>query len=378
MMRVVLVAVVVLAATQTAVAAPVRQSTIDVTELLSGTALMFPETDQSARVPSRAEAFDLNAEMQTFVEPLLAVRDSSQKLVALLKAMDDRGLFSMDYAETTRTVGATFGERQGNCLSFTMLFVGLARAAGLAAAYQSVEVPPTWTNDGQVVIANHVNAIVRTSFGEDTVVDFNIRDFQGQQRRHRVSDDYALGLFYTNRGAEALLAEQHRASFEYFRAAALTYPEMAGVWVNLGVLYARQGLYEHAEAAYLQALEADSGEQSALANLALVYQALGEHELEESYQKRVQSYRERNPYYHYALAERAVAELRWPDALAELRKALHLKYDEAQFHALRGRAFEATNRQRDAERSYAEAREYAAAEQERQRERVLFDSLAVR
>ena len=47
-------------------------------------------------------------------------------------------MFSLDYSEVTRTASATFHERQGNCLSFTMLFVGLARAAGLTATYQSV------------------------------------------------------------------------------------------------------------------------------------------------------------------------------------------------------------------------------------------------
>ena len=90
-------------------------------------------------------------------------------------------MFSLEYAEVTRTASDTFHDRQGNCLSFTMLFVGLARAAGLTANYQSVEVPPTWANDGQVVIASHVNAVVRTGFGEETVVDFNIRAATGDQ-----------------------------------------------------------------------------------------------------------------------------------------------------------------------------------------------------
>jgi tetratricopeptide (TPR) repeat protein len=378
MMRVALVAVVVLAVTDAAAAATVRRQPIGEEELLTGAALTFAAADTAARVPTRAEAFELDAEMQAFVAPLADLRNSQQKLVALLKAMDARGLFSMDYAETTRTVPATFHDRQGNCLSFTMLFVTLARAAGLQAAFQQVEVPPTWIDDGRVVIANHVNALVRTGFDEDTVVDFNMRDFEGQQTRRRADDDYALGLFYTNLGAEALLRGSQRASLEYLRAAARTYPEMAGVWVNLGVLYARQGLYEHAEAAYLRALKADSEEQSALANLAVVYTDLGEPELAAEYRKRVQSYRERNPYYHYALAAQAAGELRWQDALAALRRALRLKNDEPEFHALRGRVLEALDRPRDAAQSFDDALEYAELERERERSRVVFDALAVR
>ena len=378
MVRVLLVAVVVLSATEVGAAPDARRPSIDPAELLAGAALALPELPRAVAVPTRADAFELDAEMQAFVAPLSVVRDSQQKLVGLLKAMDARGLFSLDYAETTRTARGTFHDRQGNCLSFTMLFVGLARAAGLTATYQSVDVPPTWTNDGEVVIANHVNAIVRTAFNESTIVDFNIRDFQGQQTRRRVSDDYALGLFYTNLGAEALLREDHGAAFEFFRAAAHAYPEMPGVWVNLGVLYARQGLYEHAEAAYLRALEADDGEQSALVNLALVYEDLGERELADVYHERVRSYRERNPYYHYSLAEHAVEEQRWPDALISLRRALRLKHDEAEFHELRALVLGAIGRTRDAASSLAAAHDYAEAERERRTKRVVFDSLALR
>ena len=71
-------------------------------------------------------------------------------MLALIEAMEERGMFSLEYAEVTRTASGTFHDRQGNCLSFTMLFVALARAAGSARRrYQSVEVPPTWSYDGR-------------------------------------------------------------------------------------------------------------------------------------------------------------------------------------------------------------------------------------
>jgi len=378
MLRPLFVAVVVLSVTEAAAAPAAREPAVDVAELVSGAALTFPESAEPVVLPTRAAVFDLDAEMQSFVAPLKALRDSEQKLVMLLKAMDARGLFSMDYAETTRTTSRTFHERQGNCLSFTMLFIALARETGLTASYQSVEVPPTWINDGAVVIAHHVNAVVRTGYNEETVVDFNIRDFEGQQTRVRVSDEYALGLFYNNLGAEALLRQDSGEAFEFFRAATEVYPEMTGPWVNLGVLYAHAGLHEYAEAAYLRALEVDDSEPSALVNLALAYANLGETELAAAYQQRVQKYRERNPYYHYSLAAHAVEEQRWEDALLSLRKAVRLKYDEPEFYTLRARALEALGRGRDAANSLASAQEYAEAEKRRQSERVVFDALALR
>ena len=285
-------------------------------------------------------------------------------------------MFSREYAEVTRTASDTFHDRQGNCLSFTMLFVGLAREAGLTANYQSVQVQPTWANDGQVVIASHVNAVVRTGFGEETVVDFNLRAATGDQVSRRISDTYALGLFYTNLGAEALLRGEYAASLTYLREAARVSPKIAGLWVNLGVLYSRHRHYEHAEAAYLRALEIDEDERSALANLVVVYDALGEPELAEAYRARVRGYRERNPYYHYAVAARAYEHQQFAETLAALRKALRLKPDEHEFYTLRGQALTAMGKARDAEQSFERAREYEAIEYARAESRVRLGGLS--
>jgi len=377
MVRIPLLCVVVLTATEAHTAPGPREPAFNESELIAAATLTFPAGD-TPFVPSSEDAFGLDAEMQAFVAGVAGIRDSREKLAALLKGMEQRGLFSLDYAETTRTVSATFHDRQGNCLSFTMLLVTLARAAGLTASYQRVPVPPTWSNDGQVVIANHVNAVIRTAQGEETIVDFNIRDYERPQGGRRVSDGYALGLFYTNIGAEALLRGEYAASLAHLQEAARVYPNMPGVWVNLGVLYGRSGLYDYAEAAYLRALQADSGEQSALANLVVVYTAIGEPELAQVYRERVQSYRARNPYYHYALAAQAYEQQRHEDALAALRKALRLKQDEHQFYPLRGRVLEALGRRRGVAESFERARHYAAAEAARSQERVQLDALAAR
>jgi len=296
----------------------------------------------------------------------------------LIKGMEARGMYSLEYAEVTRTVSQTFHERQGNCLSFTMLFVSLARAAGLRATDQSVAVPPTWTYDGTVVIANHVNTAVRTGGNTETIVDFNIRPYERRNESRRVDDDYALGLFYTNLGAEALLRGEHAAALTYLREAAAVHADIPGIWVNLGVLYARNGKHEHAESAYLHALEVDNREPSALANLALVYHVLGEAELAADYSKRIQNYRERNPYYHFALASHAYEQREFSDALAALRIAVRLKPEEHQFWLLRGKVQTALGRSRDAANSFERARRYEDAESLRTQSRVEFGGLALR
>ena len=375
MVRASLLGVVVLVATEAWADSAPRQPAFDEDELIAGSVLALGPLDAPVPIPTRDEAFALDAEMTAFVAPFAALRDPRQKVVGLIRALEERGMFSLDYSEITRTASATFHEKQGNCLSFTMLFVGLARAAGLTATYQSVEVPPSWTNDGQVVIASHVNTLVRTGRGEETTVDFNIRTNQAEVHSRRVNDNYALGLFYTNLGAEALLRGENAQSFVYLREAARVRSDVAGLWVNLGVLYARYGHFEHAEAAYLRAIEIDPSERSALANLVLVYDALGEAELAAEYRDRVQGYRERNPYWHYASAARAYEERQFTDALSSLRKALRLKRDEHEFYVLRGQVLAELGRSKEATQSFERAREYQVLEDARSRDRVRVEGI---
>ena len=371
-MRAWLLGFVVLVATADPLAAASRQPAFDESELVSGKALALAPSELPIVVPTSAETFALDAEMESFIAPLKELREPRMKMQALIQALEARGMFSLEYAEVTRTARGTFHDRQGNCLSFTMLFVSLARAAGLQANYQSVVVPPSWSNDGQVVVASHVNTVVRTARGQETIVDFNLRPYQAEHRSRRVTDSYALGLFYTNLGAEAMLRENHAAALVYLREAARVRPDIAGVWVNLGVLYARHGRYEHAEAAYLRALDVNAGEPSALTNLSLVYDALGETQLAAEYRDRVQNYRERNPYYHFASATRAYEQEQFADALAAVRKALRLKPDEQEFYELRGKVQTALGKSRDATQSFELARSYAEAEQVRARSLVEF------
>jgi Flp pilus assembly protein TadD len=377
MVRTSLLGIVVLVATASTAAAGPRQPAFEESELVSGSGLELARPATPVGLPTPEEAFALDAEMHAFVAPLKAQRDSRKRMLALIEAMEARGMFSLEYAEVTRTASSTFHDRQGNCLSFTMLFVALARAVGLQASYQSVEVPPSWSYDGTVVVASHVNTAVRLAGDGETVVDFNIRPYRSDHRTRHVSDSYALGLFYTNLGAEAMLGGDYYAALVYLREAAGVHADIPGIWVNLGVLYARHRKYGQAEAAYLRALEINDDEPSALANLALVYEALGEADLATEYRERIQNYRERNPYYHFAQATNAHEKKQFEDALTSLRKAVRLKPDEPAFYELRGEVQAALGKSRDANDSFERAREYQQAEALRAQSRVAFGGVAL-
>ncbi len=356
-MRGLLLAVGVLVLLEACTASSPRRSEISDEDLLSGRAL-DPSFAVSSPVISIDAAFALDDEMQEFVHQIRDVGgDSSAKVVHLLQAMKQRGLFSLEYNEaSTRTVSATFHERRGNCLSFTMLFVALARESGLHARYQLVDVPPQWNLDADlVVIANHVNAVIDSKSDRDLVVDFNKANFHGDFVTHKIDDAYAAALFYTNLGAEAMLRREYPESFTLLREAVYARPDVAPPWVNLGVLYGRQGLYHYAEAAYLRALEIAPQERSALANLAGIYEALGDTQRATEYRERVRRYQDINPYYHYARAQKAYRDEQYEDTLAELRRAIRLRSDEGAFYTLQGQTLTALGREEEAAKSFARA-----------------------
>jgi Flp pilus assembly protein TadD len=327
--------------------------------LLSGAA--FEATASVEPLPID-DVTGIDSEMRAFVDERIGDSGhSGAKLRRLLTAMRDRGLASLEYSNTaTRPVTETFHLREGNCLSFTMLFVTLAREAGLDVSYQIVDVPPTWFSASDLVVHNHhINTIVRNGFQPEYVVDFNLLRVEGNYDVRRVSDDYAVALFYSNVGAEALIDKDYEKSFVNLKRSIEIDPSVPDAWANLGLLYSRRGLYEHAESAYLQALRRDSTNRSVLTNLVALYTITGDEVLAASYRKRITHYQKRNPYYHYSLAQRAYEERRLTDALELLDAAIRLKRDEHQFYNLRGLAYLELGRTDDAAYSFIEAREHA-------------------
>jgi Flp pilus assembly protein TadD len=103
----------------------------------------------------------------------------------------------------------------------------------------------------------------------------------------------------------------------------------------------------------------------------------GEEALAAEYRERVQSYRERNPYYHFAGATLAYEQQRYDDALASLRKAVRLQPEEPEFYELRGQVQAALGDSRGAWKSLELARAYEEAEALREQARIELGGLAL-
>lgn len=359
------VSTVVLMLLALSVAIPIEcgeKTEVSVNELLAGPVLgASPEL--SAPV-SDEQVLAVTAEMRAFLDEHVHRKAADQvKLQELIEAIITTKAFALEFDDQTRTASEAFERRTGNCLSFSNLFVALAREVGLRASFQEVDLPPDWSLDKDVFVLNrHVNVRVDLDPLSDHVVDFNIDDFRASYTTREISDDRARAHYFNNMGVESMQAGDAVTAVAFFRQALADNDlEFSPAWTNLGTLYLRLGHSGHAEAAYLQALKVDRDEVVAMSNLAGLYDRQGDPKRAAEYRKRVIRHRQQNPYYRYQRAREAYGAGDWDAAIGHLRFAVRRKPKEARFCDLMARCHRGKGDERAAARWQARADELSAA-----------------
>lgn len=298
---------------------------------------------QDADVPDLddIDVMAVDSGMRKFLdEHVKRSRGTTLKLHELLYAIITKGSFGLEYDEITRTAQQTFHARRGNCLSFTIMFVSMARAVGVNATFQEIDIPPSWSREGDAyMLSRHVNVVVDLIGGDVREVDFNVDDFHSSYDRKRISDERALAHYYSNIGVEHLQENNLLEALRFFRKAIATDDQFAPAWSNLGALYSQSGNFEYAEAAYIQALRVNPKELVAMSNLGQLYDYQGKADLADWYNKRSNQHRMRNPYYQYYLAHKAFLANDYETAIKHLKYAIRMRKNEDTFYFLMGLSY---------------------------------------
>ena len=282
--------------------------------------------DATARLP-RPDLLALDESMREFVEYYTRGQNNSRvRLLSLHQAIRGSGGLNMEYDPFAEgTAQEVFHRGTANCLSYANMFIALAREAGLEANYQWLEVRPQWCKVSErVQVGLHVNVVVRLRDGKRFMVDIEpppSRDIAGSQE---LTDSDAQALYYNNIAMSALASENLEEAWTYLVSALQLSPEMAHLWVNLGAIYRYSGQHQQAESSYLQALELDFTEYSAMTNLAVLYAIQGREEERSFWLDKVERHRQSNPYYHAWRGDEAAAEKDWSAALGHYSRAVEL------------------------------------------------------
>jgi Flp pilus assembly protein TadD len=281
----------------------------------------------------QAEFLRVSPEMREFAETHAVRRGMNGRAWSLTYAALDPYVLDFDYdPQVTLTADQAFRDRKGNCLTFSGMFIAMARDAGLTAWYQEIEIQPTWSSvNDTLLVSKHVNAVVQGSRRQYTV-DISRLTHDDNLRSRRLTDLEAAAQYYNNLGADALIENDLGRAHAYFKKALGTQPRLAYVWSNLGVVYRRNFQTADAITAYRFALQLEPGQTVALNNLFLIYEEEGDVESAAEIQRRVETNRRKNPYYLHSLAETANMEGRYGEAIKWLGRAIRIEDQEYRFH----------------------------------------------
>lgn len=342
---------------------------IQVDMLLNASPLAGDDPVMSVAVP---DILEMSPEMIAFVEEY--VEDTSNQnlqLGQLIKAIIGGDRFLLAYDDTTGTAIETFNHKRGNCISFTNMFIAMARHLGFKARYQEVAIPPDWSMSGQsYLFSQHVNVLVETRHSQQTVtriVDFNTLRAGGEDVVRVISDKRGKAHYYNNIGVELMLEGDTAQAFAYFKAALDEDMSFSSAWANIGNLYRREAYLDYAEAAYLESLRNDQENLIAMSNLANLYVEEEKPELAQQYLNKVQSHRMKNPYYRYQLANTAFLDGDYQTAIENLLYATRIKKNEESFCVLLSLSYLMSGDKKEAEIWMRKAEERAVELEDRQK-----------
>jgi len=326
---------------------------------------------------SQVDILEMTPEMKAFLDSYVDdTFNRYARMKRLLYAVMGEGKFELVYDDKTHTAPETFQHQGGNCLSFTNMFVAMARYLGIHASFQEVDIPPDWSQAGQsFLFSQHVN--VHVDLGADTIriIDFNIYNFNHSYERRVISDQRARAHYFSNIGVEQMLDGESAVAYANFRQALIEDSTFSPAWINLGILHRREGYLDFAETSYLQALEVDNYNLIALSNLASLYEQEGMTERAESYRSMVRSHRMNNPYYRYQLAQAAVIDGDYQDAINHLKFAIRKREGEDRFYFLMSLSYLMSGDEEAAEQWMKKAEAVAGDDADKQRYHNKLDRL---
>jgi tetratricopeptide (TPR) repeat protein len=294
----------------------------------------------------------LSAEMRQWVHH--AVPDNlgnDERLHSLLSALLGSDGLALQYkAGTTTTAQEVFASHQANCLAFTSIFVGMAREVGVPVFYLDVGDIEKFERDGNLVVeSGHITA----GYGSGSqlrILEFTPIATPSYRQIHRISDQTAIALYYSNRGAELLRGGSDREALGWLQKAVALDPELARGWINYGVALRRTGNPAGAEAAYRKALEDDPASVAAYQNLAALLFVAGRAREAGELMALSGKLDSRNPFNYLALGDVSLGQGRIEEARRFYHKAQHLEGAAADADAALGQLALATGDRREARR----------------------------
>lgn len=318
--------------------------------------------------PETLPAYDLFAltpDMKNFAEQSVKGQRSTfmraQALHSALLKPKSRGGAGLRYqGYVTGTPAEAFANGDVNCVSFTLLYVAMARHVGINAQVNEVDLPMSWDmrNNNTFLLLRHVNVKVRLGRDDALVVDLDMARYNPTYPQRTISDDLAAAQFYNNRAMEQVTRDNLSDGFFHLRKALLLEDGQSYIWNNFGTLLRRANLLEEAEAAYLHGLSLNARDMTIINNLMILYRYNGMPEKAEQYVRLAENYHRNNPFYRYSMAMESMENGDLTSARTRILEAINMRKNEPMFYDLAAAIYLALDDADEADRMQAKSRHF--------------------
>jgi Tfp pilus assembly protein PilF len=207
----------------------------------------------------------------------------------------------------TRDANQTFRSRLGNCLSFSNLFVAIARTQRLNPFYVEVVDYQRWNyRDGQVVSQGH---IVAGLYVANQLQTFDFLPYRAKSYKsfQPIDEARATAHYYNNLGAEALFDGDQVSAERWISLAYEIAPDFVKAINNLAVVRSREGRFEEAADLYRKGLTYEPEDIALLTNLAALDRRMGRAAEADRLTATIEGANNTNPFFFLAQAEVALA-----------------------------------------------------------------------
>ncbi|MBT1444308.1 hypothetical protein KJI95_07185 [Shewanella sp. JM162201] len=284
----------------------------------------------------------------------------------------------------TRIAADSYLDRAGNCMSLVVLATAMADAIGVGVDFQDVLVQPVWDRQGDFYLVNgHVNLRLLPTkeanvvhFSEPIQIDFlPARAMRGYQRVH-VDRPMLLAMFYNNLAAEALVTGDHDKAYGLIRLSLAQSTAFVPAFNTLAILYRYHGREDLAEFVYREALKLEPQNMTTLYNLALILADQDRLSEWAEIHKVLELARIRNPYYYYDMAEQALSEHEYQQAVNWYLQAVEKADYRHEFYFGLSQAYWASGNPMKARQSMEKAMQLSRDENNKRRYQAKLNAMA--
>jgi len=272
-----------------------------------------------------------------------------QRLRGIVRYLVDSGHINFEYQpDRSLTAEEAFHQRRGDCMSFSNLFMALARHMGIFTYFVHVqEVRNYYERDGFFFVSSHV-AVGYGSGPVALVFDFTKELSDWKLSVYQAIDDSdALALYYNNIAVDHMVRGRTAHAEKLFSFWLERSPRVAELYNNYGVLLNRTNRSEKALHVLLGALERYPEYEPLYTNGLLAARKSKNFEVTARLEKKSHQLEERDPFFLFARAMGLYQDAHFTQAAAEFERARSAKPDSPVILAWLTRAYLAAGRQNE-------------------------------